>query len=163
MELNEVVAYFEDLAKRHKKILHTEGKKRFAQQWNAEVEQMFKNISTPFMVLNQGIGGLRYDDTGIVRKRRIGFEIHVPANRNTDTKSVGEALTLAERIGLDIIACIMRDVDGDEVCPRAFRNFEPDTVIFEHFESKMPNFMTCVFSFDIDDDDYITYNQESWL
>lgn len=162
MDYNEITSYFESLAARHKSIQHSDGNVRFAQKWNNEVQAIFNRVQSPFMVLNTGVGRFVEEEMEFRASRRMGFEIHVPCKKMTDPKSVNEASTLAEKIGKQILAKIVEDSLDYSTCPHDFRSFDASTAVFEHFESMVPNFMTCVFSFDLSEDDYLNYDETQW-
>jgi hypothetical protein len=48
------------------------------------------------------------------------------------------------------------------MCPRELRQFRAETVIYENFDSMAPNFVTTLFSFTIQDDNYLEHQEDVW-
>lgn len=164
MEYLELKRYFENLASHHAQIQHSRDDEGFVTGWNNELESRWSARKKPFMVFNIGVGFFKVEDLELVDQRRCGFEIHVPVeNKTKDKNAVHTAANLAEKIGRDIIIKMRTDGENYEYCPRFIGAFDPTKVLYEHFESKIPNFMTCVFSFELNGENYEQYDATQWL
>lgn len=156
--------YFENLAKTNKLIRHSDTDVAFVTDWNQEVESLWSSKKSPVMVLNLGTGFFRVEDIELVDMHRCGFEIHVPIDGKKSNKSaVHAAADMAEKIGKQIILKMRYDGENYESCPRVIGAFDPSKVLYQHFESKLPNFMTCVFSFELNGENYEQYDASQWL
>ncbi len=158
--------FFEDLAKKHKRIQHSEENKRFCMWFEIDTINSWSGVADVFLVLNEGTGFFKKMDLEYQDSRRCGFEVHVAMGDDTaNLENMTKAISDAESIGKDIIAymiAISQDFSSG-VCPRFMQQFKADTVMYESFESKLPGFMTCLFSFEISDEEFLIHNPDQWL
>lgn len=164
MEYNEFKEYFLGLASSHVDILHHEtNNDRFCTDFNNDVQNKWQQMDGVFVVLNDGVGGFEKMDLDFLDKRRSSIEINVCCGDwMSDPKSKQEARNKAESIAKDFVSKMILDSENYESCPRFLSKFDARKAIYQNFESTMSNFMTCVLSFEIIDENYLEYNPEKW-
>lgn len=166
MDHIEFVQYFERLAASHKEINHdANSNPRFVTWTDEAFMSSINNMRGTFMVINEGSGSFRALGEGYIDVKRASFEIHVEAGDWSSDKNVKVvAINKAEKIGKQIIARMIEDSENYDplTCPRELRKFRAETVLYENFESMAPNFVTCLFSFTIEDDNYLEHEEDVW-
>lgn len=166
MDHIDFVKYFERLAESHKEIQHNaKSNPRFVHWTDESFSSKINNMKGVFMVINEGSGSLAKVGEGYLDTKRASFEIHAEAgNWSSDPQAKTEAINKSEKIGKQIIARIVEDTENYDplFCPRELRQFRAETVIYENFESMAPNFMTTLFSFTIQDDNYLEHEEDVW-
>jgi hypothetical protein len=160
------IQYFERIAASHKEINHdAKTNPRFVLWTNDAFASGLNSMKGAFMVINEGSGSFTKLGEGYVDTKRASFEIHVEAgNWSSDPLIRVKAIDKAERIGKQIIAKMIEDSEDYDpaMCPRELRQFRAETVIYENFDSMAPNFVTTLFSFTIQDDNYLEHQEDVW-
>lgn len=157
--------YFKNLAKSHKDVRHSDADPHFIFNRTDAVPAQFKTMKNVAVVLNQPIGRFSKDGQVYSDNKRGSFEIHVQVPNKADIDTRIQASNKAEVIGKSFIARMLYDRNNYSTCPKIIDRFKPESVAYEHMESELPNFVTCIFSFDITagDEDPLTYDSTLWL
>jgi hypothetical protein len=159
------INYFEKLATEHRLINHQPKiNERFVVWPQADLHTKFSKMKETFIVLNEGSGSFQKLGEGYIDVKRVSFEIHCQFKPSNDAMDKVRAADQAEQIAKNIIARIIDDSENfeDGVCPRFMRMFRAETVVYEHFESMAPNFVTCLCSFSLEDDNYLENDPSVW-
>lgn len=164
MEYTEVVSYFKGIASKLKSIQHNDiHQKRFISDFNDEMAQKWGDMKGYFMVLSGGAGkfveqGMYYKDS-----KRMAVEIHGHCDHMESVELKEQVRSKIEAIAKQVIVRMIEDSENYDTCPHFLQKFNPSSAIYEHFESAVPNFLTCVLSFDLISDDYIEIDENEWL
>jgi hypothetical protein len=161
----EFISYFEKIASTHKLINHQpKVNERFIVWPQGDLVNKFSKMKDAFMVLNEGSGAFEKLGEGYIDVKRVSFEIHCQYKSSQDATDKIRASDQAEQIAKNIIARMIEESEDydDGVCPRFMRQFRAETVIYENFESMAPNFVTCLCSFSIQDDNYLENDLTVW-
>lgn len=165
MNIKAYEKYFKGLAESHVDIRHAKNNKRFVFSRMEAGPSAFKGLKGVVVVLNEPIGRFSKDGNVYLDNKRGSFEIHVQVPNKAPIETRLEASSRAEEIGKSFTAKMRHDRESYDVCPHVIQKFNPESVVYEHAESVMENFVTCIFSFDIvsGDEDPTEYNPNLWL
>lgn len=113
--------YFEDLAKKHKSVLHTDQKKHF---FKGGIEDFFKGLKNKVKfpaVVFEGFE-LNYSGEGddVEKDREFSFIIIQEYATNENVDQIAKATSDCERIGEDFIKKILDDIENSS-CKFSFR------------------------------------------
>lgn len=164
MEYTEVVKYFKNIATRLKKVKHDDkSNNRFIIDFNDELSQKWGGMKGFFIVLSVGVGKFMEHSPWFFDSKRIAIEVHGHCVNTDNIVEKEKVRTEVEALAKQIIARMIIDSEDFNSCPRFMQKFNPSTAIYEHFESVVPNFLTCILSFDIVDEEFIEIIETEWL
>ena len=161
---SEVTSYFENIASRLKRVSHSTNDPKFTTNFDEDYSTVWSKIKSPFIALEFGTGRLKKHGDGAVDMKRILISVHTPVGdlkKNKNARAI--ASDDAELILKQILAKMIEDGDEPNTCPVFLAQFDLSTILYEHSESKVPNFVTCFVSFELEDYNFLELNESEWL
>lgn len=162
MQLKELHDYLKRIAEEHREIGHTEMRPRYFFYHHESLVQDFNTMEEVCVTVESPIGSLVKEAQEYRDRKRMALVVHVQAGKLNSNEERLEASDKAERIMKEIIARILHDSEM-KLCPILLRNVDASGWVYEHMESKLPNFVSCVLGLELVGYDYITYDESKWL
>jgi hypothetical protein len=161
---SEISTYFEGIASQLKRVSHSVNDPRFTTNFEEDYNAIWSKIKSPFLALEFGTARLKRHGDGHVDLKRLLISVHVPVGDLKKSKTArSEAADSAETILKQIFARMIEDGENPVTCPVFLAQFDTSTILYEHSESKVPNFVTCFASFELEDYNFLELNESEWL
>lgn len=162
MQLKPLHDYLKRIAEEHREITHTEERPRFFFYHYESLTQEFNTMEDVCVTVESPIGSLVREAQEYRDRKRFALVVHVQAGSLNSKAERLDASDKAERIVKDIIARILYDSE-EKLCPIKLRNVDASGWVYEHMESKLPNFVSCVLGMELVGYDYLQYDANQWL
>ncbi|CAB4138809.1 hypothetical protein UFOVP350_2 [uncultured Caudovirales phage] len=162
MQLIELHDYLKKIAEEHRAIGHTDERPRFFFYHYESLTQDFNTMEDVCLTVESPIGSMVREAKEYRDRKRFALVVHVQAgslNSNVDRLKASDK---AERIMKDIIARMLHDSEL-KLCPILLRNVDASGWVYEHMESKLQNFVSCVLGVELVGYDYLQYDANQWL
>lgn len=142
------ISYFENLARKHKSILHTDAQKHF---YRLDIEEVLTGLRTPIkypaLILEMHEGRILNNASDNIRDLQTGaFMIVKQVSKKDDFKEEMSALEECLNIGYDIIARMWQDRHN-----RVLNSFDIGTVNYSKVGPVFDNAYGYRFTFGLDD------------